>query len=401
MGEGKNGMKKKKVILGAFGLLFLLWGCSDAGSGRGTLKVSLTDSPACGFDQVNVTFSKIRIHPSASADDQASGWSEIDLSPVGPIDLTSLTNGVLRGLGTASLPAGHYTQIRLLLAPNAAGTPPGNSVVLSGQGKAIPLEIPSGAAGGLKLIHPFDVEGDRETDLALDFDACRSILAKGDGGYLLKPVISVTPLRTSGQITGVVSPRLFDGNFISNPVVTAQQGGKVIKSTVPDPGGNFILSPLLESGQAGPYDIVFTADEAAPVMIQSVPVKTRGTTAVGNAANPITLQNASSRTVSGAAIPAGSTIRAIQRFSPSLADAALEVRSTISVLSDGRYRLTLPIAPPSLGLFGAGHLPVPLTSDTKVAGRYRLEASAEGFSAEEKPVEIENDLTLDFHLSPS
>lgn len=394
-------MKKRDRILGTFGLLIFLWGCSDAGSGDGTLKVTLTDSPACGFDQVNVTLSKVRIHPNEGADQQAAGWREIDLSATGRINLTSLTNGALQEVGTASLPAGRYSQIRLLLASDSSGAASGHSVVPSGNGGEFPLEIPEGAAGGLKLIHPFDVGRAKQVDLALDFDVCRSVFQKGDGGYLLKPVISVIPLKESGQITGVVSPSLLDGHFISNPVVTAQRDGKVVKSTVPDAGGRFILGPLLESGAAGSYDVVFTADEAAPVMIQGVPVKAEATAAVSDAESPMTLQGASSRTVSGTVIPAGSVVRATQSFSTSLAVAVLEVRSALSVLSDGGYRLVLPIAPPSLGLFGAGDLPIPLIPDTAVAGHYRLEASAEGFAPEERPVEITDDLEENFQLSPS
>lgn len=29
----------------------------------GVLSVSLTDAPACGFDEVNVTVSRVRVHP--------------------------------------------------------------------------------------------------------------------------------------------------------------------------------------------------------------------------------------------------------------------------------------------------------------------------------------------------
>jgi hypothetical protein len=393
-------MKKKGPILVAFCLLLFLWGCSDGETDRGTLQVSVTGAPACGFDQVNISLSKIRIHENGSADGQSAGWSEIDLSPIGRIDLTSLTNGVLRELGTLSLPAGRYNQILLFLAPDSTDFPSGNSVFPSGKTEEVPLQIPGEAAGGLKLIHSFDVERDRQVDLALDFDACRSVLEKGDGGYLLKPMISVVSLNGSGQITGVISPQRFEGNPISNPVVTAQQGGKVIKSTVPDSNGNFVLSPLPESGAAGSYDVVFTADEAASVIIQSVPVKAQGTAAVGNAANPMVLHTASSRTVRGVAIPAGSTVRAIQSFSPGLSNAVMQVRYTISVLSDGDYQLTLSNGPPFLGLFGTGDLPIPLTPDMEVAGSYHLEASAEGFASEEKPVKIEDDLTRNFNLSP-
>ena len=81
----------------------------------GTLHMALTDTPACGYDAVNVTIQKIRVNKSASASDSDSGWSEIMLNPAKRIDLLSLQNGVLADLGQTPLPAGKYTQLRLVL----------------------------------------------------------------------------------------------------------------------------------------------------------------------------------------------------------------------------------------------------------------------------------------------
>ena len=109
----------------------LLAGCGGGGDGggSGTLGVSLTDSPACGFDEVNVTVSKVRVHQSGGASENAGGWSEITLNGERKINLLDLTNGVLESLGATALPAGHYTQLRLVLDPNT-GSSPANSVVL-------------------------------------------------------------------------------------------------------------------------------------------------------------------------------------------------------------------------------------------------------------------------------
>jgi len=89
----------------------------------GTLRLALTDAPACGYDAVNVTIQKVRVNQDASASDTGAGWSEVVLSPARRIDLLSLTNGVLEDLGQTSLPAGKYTQMRLVLAPNDATSP--------------------------------------------------------------------------------------------------------------------------------------------------------------------------------------------------------------------------------------------------------------------------------------
>ena len=50
-------------------------------SGVGTLRVALTDSPACGYDEVNVTIDKVRVHQSATANDTDAGWTDLSVTP--------------------------------------------------------------------------------------------------------------------------------------------------------------------------------------------------------------------------------------------------------------------------------------------------------------------------------
>ena len=70
-------------------------GGGDAPAANGTLRLAMTDAPACGYDSVNVTVQKVRVHQSASAADTDGGWSEITLSPARRINLLGLTNGLL------------------------------------------------------------------------------------------------------------------------------------------------------------------------------------------------------------------------------------------------------------------------------------------------------------------
>src|SRR5512147_119535 len=93
-------------------------GYSGSATGQGTLRVALTDAPSCGFDEVNVTVQKVRVHQSSNAGDGDTGWSEVVLNPARKINLLDLTNGVLAELGQTELPAGTYNQLRLQLAGN-------------------------------------------------------------------------------------------------------------------------------------------------------------------------------------------------------------------------------------------------------------------------------------------
>lgn len=105
---------------------------------------------------------------------------------------------------------------------------------------------------GLKLNHQYDVDDGADVNLVLDFDACKSVVTKGNGGYALKPVINVIPASSSGGISGYLPVGL------TNPVVSAQQNVVVVKSTVPDSQGRFNLSPLPQN--AAGYALVLSAD---------------------------------------------------------------------------------------------------------------------------------------------
>ncbi|HEU0199443.1 MAG TPA: DUF4382 domain-containing protein [Burkholderiaceae bacterium] len=163
----------------------------------GTLRLALTDAPACGYDEVNVTIERIRVHQSSTAEDADDGWSEIVLSPALRVNLLTLTDGVLAELGSTPLPAGRYTQLRLVLAPNPGPTGLVNSVVPTGSSET-KLETPSGPETGLKMNIDIEVAPNQSADFVIDFDACKSVAGAGQSGmHLLQPVLSIMPRVTT------------------------------------------------------------------------------------------------------------------------------------------------------------------------------------------------------------
>ena len=357
-------------------------GSGSAVSGTGTLRVSLTDMPACGFDQVNVTVRKVRVHRSSSASATEGGWIDIPLNPPRKINLLDLANGVLDGLGEAPLPAGHYTQVRLVLDPNN-GAGMANTVVPTG-GVETPLVTPSAVQSGIKLVHPFDVAPGEQSDLVLDFNVCKSIVVRGNGTYALKPVIKVVPIVLNG-ISGFVDAALLGANVM----VTAQQDGVVVQGTAPNPQtGEFLLARVAP----GNYDVVFTANDRATAVITAVPVdSTTSTVAVSTSAAPITLPVSGARLVSGTATlnPASpdtaTSVAAKQALSGGL---IVTVKSVVADdMASGAYTLILPTDAPQLGAYSAT-LPVILAAEPGAAGLYTIEASASGYATQSAGVNI-------------
>lgn len=384
-------------FLGALLPALLLAGCGGGGGGdegMGTVGVSLTDAPACGYDEVNVTVRQVRIHRSSAVPDTAEGWADINLNPPRKINLLDLNNGVLESLGQTPLSAGQYTQVRLVLVPNS-GAPLANSVVLSSApGVEVAVQTPSAVQSGIKLVHAFNVRGNERTDLVLDFDACKSIVLRGNGTYLLKPVIKVLPEVVNG-IRGVIAPAL----LASNVVVSAQQNGEIVRSTVPgSPSGEFFLSRL----DIGTYDLVVTADGRATSIITTVPVSNSSFIAVvSTSGQPLNPPASTTHILSGTVTlnPVSADTPAFVTAKQTVSGSAVTVKFTGAGIG-GAYSLTLPADAPLIGPYGTG-APISLTPVPAAAGQYAIETSAEGFTTQTVAKDLSTaDATENFTLVP-
>jgi hypothetical protein len=357
-------------------------------AGSGTLAISLTDQPACGFDHVFVTVERVRVHASANADDGSGGWTDIAVDPVRKIDLLELTNGRFEELGVTPLPAADYTQVRLLLSPNPNGGPPANSVVPT-NGSEIALATPSAVQSGLKVIHPFTVEAGKRVDLVIDFDACRSIVRRGNGTFGLKPVLTASVMEVT-EIVGYVDPA-------QDVTVTAQKNGTVVRGTQPEPDGSFRLAWL--SAADAPYDVVFTAPGHATSVVRNVPV-TQGTTTLSESAAPIILaESLTNPTASGNVGPPEARDDAVVRALQVVGTVPKVEVATANVDDAGDYSMTLPLASPQLADFS---MTLPLVfAPQSAGGLYTLEASATDVAAQTANIDLNlGDAAQDFTLVP-
>lgn len=346
-------------------------GNGDSGSSgtMGTLHVSLTDAPSCGYDAVHVTIDRVRVHQSAGAADSDSGWSEVVLSPPKRVDLLTLTNGVLEELGQTQLPTGTYTQLRLVLAPNDAANPLANAVTPTG-GAETALTTPSGTQTGLKLNADIAVAADKIADVVLDFDACKSVVKRGNSGqYNLKPVVAVTPVLSDAglRVIGYVDPAL----ALPTTNVSVQLAGVPAKATVPDATGKFVLYPV----PAGNYDLVVSAAGRVTAVMTGVPVTTTAFTTVNSTALPIAPPAATLRSVAGSVTPASATVRATQTLT---GGPVVEVQWGAVDAVSGAFAFSLPIeAPVKIG-YVANPGTLNFVADAGAAAKYTLEAVSAG-----------------------
>lgn len=399
-GRWETGLK----LLGCLGAALFLAACGGGGgggsvAGDGTLRVALTDAPSCGYDHVYVTVEKVRVHQSGTAADSDGNWREIVLSPARRIDLLSLTNGVLEELGTAPLPTGRYSQLRLVLAENGGSSPLANAVQPTG-GAVVALATPSAQQSGLKLQAHFDVAAGQMADLVLDFDACKSVVKRGNSGqYNLKPVISVLQRLNTG-IQGYVTTTL----ALSSTTVSAQQNGAVIRATVPDASGKFML-PFLAQGS---YTLVVTSDGRSSAVVTNVPVGTTATTVINGTATSIALPLSTMREVTGtvsatagtasvATLLADARVRALQLLT---GGPTVEIGNTAVDADLASYRLRLPVAAPVRAAFSAGAMSA-FSTEAASAGKYTVQAQAPGRTALERTVDLgAADASISFIFSP-
>jgi len=338
-----------------------------AAAGMGTLRLAMTDAPACGYDHVYVTVNKIRVSQSSGD----TGWHDLPIAPQ-RIDLLNLTNGVLAELGSFTLPAGSYQQIRLVLADNTLA----NAVVLSDTTTEIPLTTPSAQQSGLKLQAHFEVPDGQMADMVLDFDACKSIVKAGkSGNYNLKPVVAVIKRLVTG-ITGYVDVNL----LVNDIVVSTRDPDGNLRATVPDSFGKFTLAYLPENTN---YTVVVTGRDLTTAAVTGVPVTlASGTTQINSGLEPIRPDRSATATITGVVADASSPPNLIL-------DANVNAKQTLSSgeVLDVNWQLVDPVtAVYSMNLPLAAPVKAPYVSPgslvftaDSLSGRYHILASATGY----------------------
>jgi len=238
MGRNKKSVLSVLLVVGAVlaaSLLFSGCGGGDGGSAStGTLKLAITDKPSDNYAAVVVTVKEIRVVPAGkeNAADNDPGLPLVaSFAPSRVIDVMQL-NFVQMALGETVLPAGNYSQIRLILEPNpnGQGQQLANYLVLkTDPATRIPLTTPSAQQSGLKVLGPIEIKPGIINAVMIDFDPNTAVVDRGNGDYNLKPtgirLVSMSEMLTQyGSISGVVSAAFKDW---SSATVSVKRRGAI------------------------------------------------------------------------------------------------------------------------------------------------------------------------------
>lgn len=199
------------------------------------VKFYLTDAPSlAAFKEINIDIQKIEY----SVND--TDWVDLPMT-AGIYNLLELTNGKDTLLSDIVLNEGeHVEQVRLVLGAN-------NTIVFQ-DGTSTTIKTPSAETSGLKLNIQENITSSSSYAVRLDFDANKSIVAKGNGSYSLKPIIRGYVIENTSTVSGNIIPadvpfKVF--TIADNDTITA------ISDTTQN---NFFM---LHGLKTGTYDIQF------------------------------------------------------------------------------------------------------------------------------------------------
>jgi hypothetical protein len=168
-------------------------GSPDAG-GEGEFQLLLTDAPGDLFASAEVTISRAYLVPALGGQNSVE---VLGVAEARSIDLLTLRDGTELELSQVSIPAGSYSQLRLVVTDARIALAEGYQFTDGSTSRT--LRVPSGEESGIKVLleSPIPVAEGGVTTLVVDFDVQRNFQIEGDPdspsgikGVLFTPVLN-------------------------------------------------------------------------------------------------------------------------------------------------------------------------------------------------------------------
>jgi hypothetical protein len=225
-------MKHLKVLclLTLVAALAVLGACGGSDDpDTGTVQLALTDAVNHNFSEVVIAIKEVRAVP-AGGEGSGEGGLPMIVRYETPLTVNVLDLAFQQQLlGEAVLPAGTYSQLRLVLEKNDPLAPANYIVLADNPGVKVPIDTPSGQQSGLKVVGKFTVGAGEITAVILDFDPARALVETPpeSGNWIFKPtgirvVQTDEVLLAYGAIAGQVAQDVTDATgTVQVPVTEA------------------------------------------------------------------------------------------------------------------------------------------------------------------------------------
>lgn len=228
-------------------------GTTDSPNGTVNLKVQLTDAPSVEFDSAIVEIGRITLIP-------VEGDPIVITEEGGRFDLLDLQNGVTAELGDVDIPAGDYSELRLVVTSAYVGLAAPYEFEAGGTESS--LKVPSGAQSGIKVkLRSMDADSmvpfvsiNDDMILVVDFDVSQNFKIQGNPdtpagikGVLFTPVLRAVVRDAAGSISGTVTSSAEGNPGIAGLTVQATidvNGDQVLVTAVTDENGDYTISFL-------------------------------------------------------------------------------------------------------------------------------------------------------------
>jgi hypothetical protein len=266
-----------------------LAGCGGSSStdsnDTGRLSLGISDGPIHSALKVCITFDAVELMP------ESGDPIVIPLDPPEKVNLLDFQGAnAMPILTNESLPAGHYTWLRLAIDAvrgsnggagdtGGAGCDGDASYIVMDDGGVYNLYVPSGANSGLKLVSGYTVPVNDLVSLTADFDLGKSITAPPglSPDVVLRPTIRLVDNNEVGILSGEVASALVDVEMCEPAVHVFGEGvlPNPIEDGVDDPDDAIatarVASELQDDGSflhtysigfllTGNYGVAFTCD---------------------------------------------------------------------------------------------------------------------------------------------